>query len=76
MIKFWDLFLEKLMDTMPDSDTTKVWTDILCCPQCYEPLELIVNEPPNKQSLRCSNCNDEFPGVADSFDLKITEGKR
>lgn len=61
---------------MPDCDTTKVQTDILCCPRCYGPLELVVNELPNKQSLRCSNCNDEFPGVADSFDLTITERER
>ncbi len=64
------------MDTMPDCDTTKVWTDILCCPQCYEPLELVVNELPNKQSLQCSNCRTEFHGVVDSFDLTITEGER
>ena len=64
------------MDTMPNCDTTKVWTDILCCPSCYGPLELVVNGLPNKQSLRCSHCKAEFPGVADSFDLTITEREK
>ncbi len=64
------------MDTMHNCDTTKVWTDILCCPRCYETLEFIVNEPPNKQFLQCNNCKAKFPGVVDSFDLTITEGER
>jgi len=64
------------MDTIPDCDTSKVWTDILCCPKCHEILELIAGEFPNRPALQCSNCKAEFPGVDDSFDLIITGEKR
>jgi len=61
---------------MSDCDITKIWTDILCCPNCHGPLELTVNELPDNQCLQCSKCKAEFPGVADSFDLTIAEGER
>ena len=61
---------------MHDCDTAKAWIDILCCPNCYGTLELIVNELLNEQSLQCGNCREEFPGVVGSFDLTITEGER
>jgi len=61
---------------MCDHDTTKAWTDILCCPSCHGTLEFIVDESPNEQSIQCSECSVEFPGVNDSFDLTIIEGER
>jgi ubiquinone/menaquinone biosynthesis C-methylase UbiE len=64
------------MDTIPDSHNTTVWTNILCCPQCHGPLELLAADVPNKQSLHCNDCGSEYPGIADSFDLSIAEGGR
>jgi len=60
---------------MPDCDTNGVWTDILCCPQCYGPLELVVNELPNRQSLRCGDCGAEFDGIAGKFDFTTAKGE-
>ena len=64
------------MDTMSDSNNTTVWADIICCPDCYGQLKLVVNEHLDKQCLQCSKCKAEFPGVAYSFDMTITEGER
>jgi len=64
------------MDTMPDCDSTRVWTDILCCPKCHGTLELHTTDLPNQQSLRCSHCSIEYPGIGDSFDLSTAEEGR
>ena len=68
--------LQEIMDTMPDCDISKVLTDILCCPRCHAPVDIVVRELPDKQSLRCGDCKAEFSGVDDSFDLTIAEGER
>ena len=56
-------------------DTTKIWTDILCCPGCHGPLESKAHDLPDSPCLRCSKCKAKFHGVADSFDLTITEAE-
>jgi SAM-dependent methyltransferase len=65
------------MNMTPGVDSAEVWTDILCCPRCYGPLQLGVNEPRvNHQLLECHNCKAEFPGISGSFDLTTTERER
>jgi SAM-dependent methyltransferase len=71
-----EVLRENLMDIMPDCRSTRVWTEILCCPQCHGPLALLPSDVPNQGALQCNDCGMEYPGIADSFDLSAAEGGR